>query len=54
MVDAAGSIVSIQRVEEILSTREEPSGSGDTPLDEETVLVFDNLTFGYSSDGRIA
>ena len=45
MVDAAGSIVSIQRVEEILSTREEPSGSGDTPLDEETVLVFDNLTF---------
>lgn len=47
MVDAAGSIVSIQRVEEILSTREEPSGSGDTPLDEETVLVFDNLTFGY-------
>lgn len=47
MVDAAGSIVSIQRVEEILGTREEPSGSGDTPLDEETVLVFDNLTFGY-------
>lgn len=48
MVDAAGSIVSIQRVEEILGTSEEPSGSGCTPLDEETVLAFDNLTFGYS------
>lgn len=48
MVDAAGSIVSIQRVEEILGTREEPSGSGCTPLDEEIVLAFDDLTFGYS------
>ena len=48
MVDAAGSIVSIQRVEEILREREEPSGSGETPLDEEVVLAFDNLTFGYS------
>lgn len=49
MVDAAGSIVSIQRVEEILRTSEEPSGSGSTPLDEEIVLAFDNLTFGYNS-----
>ena len=48
MVDAAGSIVSIQRVEEILREHEEPSGSGETPLDEEVVLAFDNLTFGYS------
>ncbi len=48
MVDAAGSIVSIQRVEEILRVREEPSGSSETPLDEEIVLAFDNLTFGYS------
>ncbi len=51
MVDAAGSIVSIQRVEEILREREEPSGSGETPLDEEVVLAFDNLTFG-SSDAQ--
>lgn len=49
MVDAAGSIVSIQRVEEILRSDEEPSGSGTTPLDEEIVLAFDNLTFGYSN-----
>lgn len=49
MVDAAGSIVSIQRVEEILHTHEEPDGSGDTPLDEEVVLAFDNLTFGYNN-----
>lgn len=49
MVDAAGSIVSIQRVEEILRSSEEPSGSGSTPLDEEIVLAFDNLTFGYNS-----
>ena len=49
MVDAAGSIVSIRRIEEILQTREEPSGSGSTPLDEEIVLAFDNLTFGYSN-----
>lgn len=48
MVDAAGSIVSIQRVEEILREHEEPSGSGETHLDEEVVLAFDNLTFGYS------
>ena len=49
MVDAAGSIVSIQRIEEIFRTREEPSGNGSTPLDEEVVLAFNNLTFGYSN-----
>ncbi|MDE6622107.1 MAG: ABC transporter ATP-binding protein/permease [Lachnospiraceae bacterium] len=49
MVDAAESIVSIQRVEEILGTDEEPSGSGKTPMDEEIVLAFDNLTFGYTN-----
>ncbi len=54
MVDAAGSIVSIRRVEEILQAREErtgrmpssnrriPSGDGDV------VIAFDHLTFGYS------
>lgn len=51
MVDAAASIVSIQRVEEILGAVEEPSGCGDAPLDQENVLVFDDLTFGYS-DGQ--
>lgn len=50
MVDAAASIVSIQRVEEILNTREEISGTAQTPLDPDTVLAFDNLTFGYSRD----
>lgn len=50
MVDAAGSIVSIRRVEEILNSREEPSGSGETPLDTDRVLVFDNLTFGYGKE----
>lgn len=50
MVDAAGSIVSIQRVEEILHTHEEPSGSAKTPLDTETVLSFDSLSFGYSRE----
>lgn len=50
MVDAAGSIVSIQRVEEILNSCEEPSGSGETPLDVDKVLAFDNLTFGYSKE----
>ncbi|MDE6221011.1 MAG: ABC transporter ATP-binding protein/permease, partial [Lachnospiraceae bacterium] len=49
MVDAAESIVSIQRVEEILRTSEEPYGSGKAPLDEEIVLAFDNLTFGYNN-----
>lgn len=53
MVDAAGSIVSIQRVEEILRTSEEPSGSGSTPLDKEIVLAFDNLTFGYNSTQNV-
>lgn len=53
MVDAAGSIVSIQRVEEILNTQEEPSGKEKTPLEDETVLVFDNLTFGYGSQQTV-
>lgn len=48
LVDAAGSIVSIQRVEEILNTPEEPSGQEETPLDTETILAFDNLSFGYN------
>ena len=51
MVDAAGSIVSIQRVEEILRTREEGGisrGQSVSQPEEEIVLAFDNLTFGYS------
>lgn len=51
MVDAAGSIVSIQRVEEILRTREEggiSQGQSVSQPEEEIVLAFDNLTFGYS------
>lgn len=47
MVDAAGSIVSIRRVEEILQAREERNGrilSGDGDV----VIAFDHLTFGYS------
>ena len=53
MVDAAGSIVSIQRVEEILNTCEEPSGSEETPLDEKIVLAFDNLTFSYNGQQTV-
>ncbi len=48
MVDAAGSLVSIQRVEEILQTQEEPSGTVTKQHDNNIVLSFDNLTFGYS------
>lgn len=51
MVDAAGSIVSIQRVEEILRTWEEggiSQGQSVSQPEEEIVLAFDNLTFGYS------
>lgn len=48
LVDAAGSIVSIQRVEELLHTHEEVSGMEETPLDTETVLAFDNVSFGYN------
>lgn len=50
MVDAAGSLVSIQRIEEILNTPEEPSGLEETPLDTEIVLSFDNLCFGYNEE----
>ncbi len=54
MVDAAGSIVSIRRVEEILQAREErtgrmPSGNRRIPSgDGDVVIAFDHLTFGYS------
>ncbi len=54
MVDAAGSIVSIRRVEEILQAREErtgrmPSGNRRIPSgDGDVVIDFDHLTFGYS------
>ncbi|MDE7029577.1 MAG: ABC transporter ATP-binding protein/permease [Lachnospiraceae bacterium] len=48
MVDAAGSLVSIQRVEEILQGAEESTGNAGEPIDEEIVLAFDHLTFGYS------
>lgn len=51
MADAARSIMSIQRVEEMLNVGEEPSGGVEVPLDEENVIVFDELTFGYS-DGQ--
>lgn len=47
LVDAAGSIVSIQRVEEILDMPEEPSGSCKMLPDCEAALAFENLTFGY-------
>lgn len=48
MVDAAGSIVSIRRVEEILQAEEEPSGDSSAPSRGDVVLAFDDLTFGYS------
>ncbi len=48
MVDAAGSIVSIRRVEEILQAEEEPSGDSSAPSGGDVVLAFDDLTFGYS------
>ncbi len=48
MVDAAGSIVSIRRVEEVLQAEEEASGDSSTPSGGDIVLAFDDLTFGYS------
>ncbi len=50
MVDAAGSFVSIRRVDEILNIQEEQSGTDETPLEDEIALAFDNLTFGYHED----
>ena len=50
MVDAAGSLVCIQRIEEILNTPEEVSGQEETPLDTEVALVFSNLCFGYNKE----
>lgn len=50
MVEAAGSIVSIRRVEEILDSPEELSGKETTPLEEDRVLAFEHLTFGYHEE----
>lgn len=53
MVDASAGVVSINRVEDILNADEENSGTESTALDENIVVGFDNVDFGYSEDKKV-
>lgn len=53
MVDASAGVVSINRVEDILNADEENSGTESTVLDENIVVGFDNVDFGYSEDKKV-
>lgn len=53
MVDASAGVVSINRVEDILNADEENSGTESTTLDENIVVGFDNVDFGYSEDKKV-
>jgi ABC-type multidrug transport system fused ATPase/permease subunit len=53
MVDASAGVVSVKRVEEILNSDEENSGTETTPLDDEVAICFDKLNFGYCKDKQV-
>lgn len=52
-VDAAGSWVCIQRVEEILHTQEEEFGEEVSVKSEDIILSFTNVTFGYGKEQTV-
>jgi len=49
-VDASASFVCVKRIEEILASEEETGGSETTPLDEGTVIDFQDVEFGYQKN----
>lgn len=52
-VDAAGHIVCIGRIEEILTSPNECFGTAVPSIKEDTVLAFDNVSFGYHADDMV-
>ncbi len=52
-VDAAGSIVCIGRIEEILASPEESFGTEKPSLEKDVVLNFEKVSFGYYKDSPV-
>lgn len=50
IVDALAGIVSIKRIEEILSVKEETTGDNVLPLDESMAISFEKVDFGYTDN----
>ncbi|MCH5266651.1 MAG: ABC transporter ATP-binding protein [Lachnospiraceae bacterium] len=53
MVDASTSFACMKRVEEILAAKEEMSGKETTPKDNQVIVKFDHVNFGYHKENPV-
>lgn len=53
MVDAAAGMVCVKRMEDILATKEEENGKETQPRENESVITFENVTFGYTEGKKV-
>lgn len=53
MVDAASGMVCVNRMEEILSAKEEENGTETQPLNTDVAIDFEKVSFGYNEGSKV-